>query len=554
MKHLRPGHGAAACLLTSLLVSPLLAPTAVLAQDVFVLPPLNTPDNPVGTQTITVQKVSFTGNTVISTGELQALAAPYLGRPISTDDVEALRQTLSRLYVDRGYVNSGVLRNPNNANNEGAASDTLAFDVIEGRLTAIRLRGMGRLDERYVTRRLSRDLGRDTDGPFNMEVLRERYQLLLTDPLIEHMNSRLMPGEQPGEATLDVDVTLARPYQFTVFANNYRPPSVGANAIGVNASFRNLTSYGDLLEASLHNAPPSGVIGRASLAWSLPLGFSGTRFSLALDQGDSAVVEQPAAALGITSQLTSVDAGLSHTLAESLTHKFTLGLNHVRRESRTLLLGTPFSFTANEPEGVTRETLWRFWQDYSYRTPSQVLALRSTFTQGRNNLVDAAGLPTASDSAARSFSIWMGQLQWARQVAANGAQAVARVTVQRSADRLLALDGLSVGGVNSVRGFRENELVRDEGEYINLEFDYPALRNAAGLNVNLIPFLDYGSARNLRGPSSTLSSAGLALRLLYKAFTADLVLAKRLQQPDTTTSAGATLQDAGIHLQVAWKF
>ena len=544
MKRLHPWHGTAVgCLLTSLL----LTPTAVGAQGSFVLPPLDASGSPQTAQTITVQKVSFNGNTVISSDELQSVAAPYMGRPISPDEVEELRQTLSRLYVDRGYVNSGVLRSPSNANSAG---DTLAFDVIEGHLTAIRLHGMGRLDERYITRRLSHI----TDGPFNMEVLRERYQLLLTDPLIEHMNARLMPGEQPGEATLDVDVTLARPYQFMVFANNYRPPSIGANAIGLNASFRNLTGYGDLLEASLQNAPPSGAIGRASLAWSMPLGFSGTRFSLALDQGDSSVVEQPAAALGITSQLASVDVGLSQTLTESLTHKFALGLNHVRRESRTLLLGTPFSFTPNEPEGVIRETLWRLWQDYSYRTPRQVLALRSTFTQGRNNLTDAAGLPAAADSAARSFTTWMGQLQWARQVATNGAQAVARVTLQRSADRLLALDGISVGGVNSVRGFRENELVRDEGEYINLEFDYPALRNAAGLNVNLIPFVDFGAARNLRGPNSTLSSAGLAVRLLYKAFTADLVLAKRLQQPDTTSSAGGTLQDAGIHLQVAWKF
>jgi len=536
----------------SLAVGLLLAPVAAMAQAAFELPPLDASGGPAAVPTITARTASFSGNTVISTDELQAVAAPYLSRPITPDDVEELRQKLSRLYADRGYVSSGVLRSPVSAN------DTLAFDVVEGRLTAIRLHGNGRLDPRYITRRLNHDTGRDMsregDSPFNMEVLRERYQLVLNDPLIEHMNARLMPGEQPGEAMLDVDVTLARPYQFTVFANNYRPPSVGANAIGLNASFRNLTGYGDLLEASLQNAPPSGAIGRASLAWNMPLGFSGTRFSLALDQGDSSVVEQPAAALGITSQLTSIDAGVSQTLVESLTHKFTLGLNHVRRESRTLLLGTPFSFTPNEPEGVIRESLWRFWQDYSFRTPRQVLALRSTFTQGRNNLTDVAGLPAATDSAARSFTTWMGQLQWARQVATNGAQVVARVTVQRSADRLLALDGLSVGGVNSVRGFRENELVRDEGEYINLEFDYPALRSASGLNVNLIPFLDYGGARNLRGPNSTLSSTGLAIHLQYKAFTADLVLAKRLQQPDTTTSAGATLQDAGIHLQVAWKF
>ena len=58
----------------------------------------------------------------------------------------------------------------------------------------------------------------------------------------------------------------------------------------------------------------------------------------------------------------------------------------------------------------------------------------------------------------------------------------------------------------------------------------------------------------LRGPNSALSSAVLGIRLLYRAFTADLVLAKRLQQPDSTSNTSGTLQDAGIHLQLAWKF
>lgn len=537
--------GRFAPVLATLFASLLIAPAVAAAQPAFTLPPLGAVANPINLDPITYQRAVFSGNTVIGTAELQAISAPYLSRPITLDEVEELRQKLSRLYTDRGYVNSGVLRKPS------STQDELAFDVVEGRLSDIRVQGNGRLDARYITRRLSPD----SNAPFNMEALRERYQLLLADPQIERLNSRLSPGEQPGEAVLDVDVALARPYQFTVYANNYRPPSIGASAVGLSASFKNLTGHGDQLDLGLQSVPPSGAIGRTNLAWGVPLGFSGTRLSLALDHGDSSVVEEPAAALGITSQLRSVEAGLSQLLVENLTHTFTLGLNHMQRESRTLLLGTPFSFTPNEPEGVVRETLWRIWQDYSHRSPSQVLTLRSTFTLGLNNLTDApVGLPMTIDAADRTYTTWMGQLQWARQVAVNGAQLVARATVQRSANRLLALDGIAVGGVNSVRGFRENELVRDEGEFINLEFDYPALRNATGMNINLIPFFDIGGARNRGGASDRLASSGLAVRLHHTGFTADLVVAKRLQQPDASTSSGASLQDQGIHLQVAWKF
>lgn len=521
-----------------------LMPGLASAQASFVLPPVDGAADSAATPATTLLSVVLRGNTVVSSETLQTVAAPYLNRPASGNDLEDLRQKLIRAYTDRGYVSSGVVWQG------GIANGVLTGNVIEGRLSAIRLNGMQGLDERYLTRRLSTT----TDGPFNLDVLRERFQVALGDPLIARMNARVSPGEQAGEAILDVDVVLAPTRQFTLFANNYRPPSIGANAVGIGASFRNLTGFGDVLEASLQHAPQSGAKGRASLSWNTPVGFAGTRFTLALDHGDSSVVEQPSAALDISGQLGSVDVGLSQMLAESLTQKFSLGINHVKRDSRTLLMGSPFSFTPNEPEGVTREALWRVWQDFSYRTPTQVVALRSTFTLGRNNLVDVPGLPPQG-SPAQSFKSWMGQAQWARQMLDNGAQLVVRGTLQRTPDRLLPLDGLAVGGVNTVRGFRENQLVRDNGAYLNVEFDYPVLQNAAsGTQLNLVPFVDYGWARNTGGPTATLASAGLAARVQWHKFNMDLVVAKRLKQADAPASGSSNLQDKGVHVQVAYRF
>ena len=493
---------------------------------------------------VTARRAVFTGNTVMATSTLEAIAAPYLARPTSPDELDELRDKLTRLYTDQGYVNSGVVWN-------GEVTDgVLRFKVVEGRLSEITLSGMDRLDPRYVTRRLQHQ----DDGPLNMEVLRERFQLLLTDPLFQRMNARLVPGAQPGEATLDIAVVRARPYQFTAFANNYRPPSIGSEAMGVSATIRNLTGLGDVLDLTLQAPPRSSARARGSASWQVPLGFGGTRLSLALDHGRASIVEEPNAALDISSVLSSRDLGLSHPVWESPNQKFTLGLNYLRRENRSLIAGEPYPFTPREPEGVTRETLWRFWQDYSYRTPTQVIALRSTFSSGHNNLQDVQGLPEA-DSPAKTFRLWMGQVQWVRQVLDNGAQLVLRATVQRSANRLLALDGLSVGGVNTVRGYRENQLVRDQGEYLNLEFDYPLLRNTStGPGLNLIPFIDYGRAHNRGQARATLSSVGLASRLIWRGLQLDLALARRVHADVGLNAVSNTLQDKGIHLQVSTKF
>ncbi len=170
--------------------------------------------------------------------------------------------------------------------------------------------------------------------------------------------------------------------------------------------------------------------------------------------------------------------------------------------------------------------------------------------------------PPASARASRSrrrpsktFRLWMGQVQWVRQVLDNGAQLVLRATLQRSANRLLALDGLSVGGVNTVRGYRENQLVRDQGEYLNLEFDYPVLRNpGTGLNLNLIPFLDYGRAHNQGQVRASLSSVGMAGRLIWRGLQLDLALARRIHAGIDLSTQNGTLQDQGVHLQVGYKF
>jgi hemolysin activation/secretion protein len=516
--------------------------------ETFQLPPVETPapvtPAPEGAAALRVDQVEFRGNTVIPTAELQAIAAPYVGREVNAAELEELRQRLTRLYIDRGYINSGVLISPQ------SSGQTLVFDVVEGRLTGVRLRGMERLREGYVTRRLARD----SDGPLNIEVLRERFQLLLSDPLFERMNGRLVPGERAGEAHFDVDVERARPYQLSAFFNNYRPPSIGSKAVGLSGWLRNVTGFGDLLEATVQDSTEGSSSVRTNIAWRIPLGYAGTQLYLAYDDGRSSVIEQPSDVLNITSTLRSREVGLSHPFIESLRHRLALGLNRVSRENRSFLLETPFSFNPGEPSGVTKELLWRFWQEYTYRSEVDVAALRSTFTSGRNNVVETAAPPGFVIPPQR-FQIWLGQAQYVRQVMDNGAQAIVRVTAQRTHDRLLPIDGISIGGVYTVRGYRENQLVRDEGTIVNLELEYPLLRAAGrGLNLTVIPFYDRGRGWNRGEGADTISSWGLANRLRWKGLSIDLVLAKRLVSPELPRPVKETLQDEGVHFQIAYAF
>jgi hemolysin activation/secretion protein len=496
-----------------------------------------------GAPTLLVNRIAFRGNVVIASSELDAVAAPYLGRALNDADLEELRLKLTRHYIDRGYITSGALLKP------GAISgNSVTFDLVEGKVSAVRIRGLERLNEHYVVDRLTPD----TAAAVNMEALRERFQRLLEDPLFERMNARLLPDARLGESVLDIEVARARPYQFSVFTNNYRPPSVGGGAYGANLLVRNLTGYGDQLELSSSTAHQSGG-NRMAATWKMPLNARGTVFSVQTDNGRSSVVEESTKSLDIRSQLDSTDIGLSQVVLENIRHRITLGINESERRNTTTLLGQPFSFSPGEVNGVTKVSAWRLWQDYSYRDETQAASVRSTFTFARSNLQAMNGVPGGGPSVDPNYSLWLGQLQYVRQVTESGAQVTARATVQASRNTLASLDRMAIGGVYTVRGYLENTFTRDTGEIVNLEFNYPLVRNGGrGFNLNLVPFYDSGRGQNRNQGADSLTSAGLAMRMSWQGATVDIAIASRLHHPSSLTLKSGSLQEKGIHLQVSY--
>lgn len=491
-----------------------------------------------------IERIEVRGNTVLAPAAIDALTQPYTGRVCTLAELEALRLAMTRLYTDGGYVNSGVLLP------EEIVDGVLVLTAIEGKLTAVQLNGMGRLDDDYVRRRLAPA----PQEVLNLDQLRERFQLLLADPLFERLNARMLPSEKAGEAILAVDATRARPYQFSVFANNYRPVAIGSEALGATALVRNLSGQGDVLDAGIQGSPHKGHGLRGSLGWQMPLGQAGTVMTLAIDAGSSSVVEEPISALDIRSRLRSTELGIQQRFVETLRRKLVAGVSILRRDNRTWLLDQPFSFVPGEPDGHTSETVLRLWTDHVHRSATDVLAVRATLSAGRNNLQQIAGLPPTR-TLARRFQLLQGQLQYGRQVLDNGAQLVLRGTAQYSADRLLALDAMAIGGINSVRGYRENQLVRDRGVVLNVEFEYPMMGGAADQQAwTLLPFADYGHGMNIGEAGVSLSSLGVASRYRWRGLSLDVALARRISKPAGIVADGHTLQDNGIHMQLSYKY
>jgi hemolysin activation/secretion protein len=148
--------------------------------------------------------------------------------------------------------------------------------------------------------------------------------------------------------------------------------------------------------------------------------------------------------------------------------------------------------------------------------------------------------------------LWQGQGQYARQVMDNGAQLLVRTNLQWTNRTLVALDRMAAGGNATVRGFRENSLIRDRAAIVTVEFDYPL--RSEGMQFALVPFLDAAWAGNRGEDGDAIASLGLATRLRWKGLGLDLAWARRLKQLDGATAATRTWQDRGVHAQLSYEF
>ena len=492
-----------------------------------------------------IDRIVIAGNSVFPAATLQALARPYENREVSVAALETLREALTRLYQDAGYINSGATI-PEHALDNGE----LRIVIVEGRLTEARIKGQGNLREGYVQNRL---LG-DPAQPFNVHDLEDRFQVLLTDPLISRMNGRILPGAAPGLGILDVEVARARPYHLTLFGDNFRPPSVGADAFGLSGSLFSLAGFGEILDFTFST---SAGTHRYAGGLAVPVTDYGTLAYFRFDEGDSVVVEAPFQALAIKSAVHNLEGGLSQLVVNTPRRRLNLGVTLAVRENETSVLGQPFSFVAGVPGGRNQATVWRVYQDYLQRWDRHAVAARSTFSVGMNAL--GATAPNG-DYPSSQFFAWLGQAQYAFRLADDGTQLLLRGNAQFADSPLLPLEKIAVGGVSSVRGYRTNALVRDDGYSLSAELHYPLLAyqlwGSPG-RLDLIPFMDYGAAWNRKtawepyAQTNALWSAGLGLQWQHAPLFTEFYYGYALNKPvQPSAAAFDAMQDNGLYFQV----
>ncbi|EDX82756.1 outer membrane protein, OMP85 family, putative [Synechococcus sp. PCC 7335] len=456
--------------------------------------PASDPSSDIPTETFQVRDIQVVGNTRFE-NEIEALVSPLEGQEISLADLLSLRTDITNLYLEAGYLSSGAFV----PNNQDLTDSTVRIQVVEGAVEQLQISGLGRLREGYVRDRINRA----TKTPLNIEQLEVGLQLLQTDPLLQSVDAELTAGSGPGQSLLIVELEEADPFFATLSTNNYRAPSIGSSQASAGLTHLNVLGIGDRL--SVGYSFTEGL-NNYQAHYTLPLnGLDGT-LQLSYQNSDSDIVEELFADAGIRSESETWSVNLKQPLVRSVAQEFSLGLGLDVRESRSFILDDiPFSFSVGPEDGVSKVSVLRFSQEWVNRDIDTVLALRSQFNVGLD-IFDATVNDTGTDG--RFFS-WLGQFQWVEQFSA-GKLLLARLNAHLTGDSLLPLERFSVGGIDTVRGYAQNQLVTDNAVTFSTEMRFPIFAD-----FQLAPFVDTGGGWNNRTANpetSFLLGTGLGLR------------------------------------------
>lgn len=516
--------------------------------------PPTAPQTPEQTQNVpkivVVQKFVFVGSTVFSQQELSQVTADFVGQPITFDQLLHAANKVTEYYVKKGYITSGAY-----IPSQEVQSGIVKIQVLEGSLEEIKVNIQGRLNPNYVRRRIALAAAK----PLNVNRLQEALQLLQLNPLIESLDAKLTAGTKPGKNSLEVTVKGANTFSTKLQIDNNRNPAVGTFERGIEISEGDLSGLGDELSFVYYNTDGSD---RFEGSYTLPINPKNGTLRFGYRLNNNQIIEPPFKNLNIQVDSQEFELSFRQPIIQKATGKRTqelaLSVTAARRESNASILGVNFPlFPGADVNGKTRISELNFAQEWLQRSRQDVLAARSEFSVG----VGAFDATINSREPDSRFFLWRGQLLYLHRLGEpQGKSAVApsllfRSNIQLASDPLLSREQYSLGGQATVRGYRQDALLTDNGISASFEARLPILQvpEVEG-TLQITPFLDFGAGWNTSGKNPNPNTlVGIGFGLLWQMgnnFTARLDWGIPLVD---VNSKDRTWQDNGVYFQLEYR-
>lgn len=503
-------------------------------------PPSPVPQ-PLPNTVIQVQKIQVVGSTILSQDEINALVKPLEGRSATLEQLRQIADKITEIYLNRGYITSRAVLPP-----QTITAGIVQIKVIEGKLGPIEVEGAKRLHQSYIRSRIRLGAG----IPLSTASLEDQLRLLRVDPLFDNVEASLRAGE--GESILIVRVSEANPFQSSFSFDNYSPPSVGSERLGVSLRHRNITGNGDELAAAYYRSLGDSDV--FDFSYRVPLNPMNGTLQLRAAPNRNSIVQAPFDTFDISGKSHLFELSYRQPLRRTPIEEFALSAGVTYQTGRTFLAGKPFPFGIGpDAQGVTTTTAIKLGQDYIRRDPQGAWALRSQFTIG-TSLFDATQNEGSIPDG--QFLSWLGQVQRVQRLN-DKHLLILQSDLQLSANSLLPSQQFVIGGGQSLRGYRQNVRSGDNGFRVSIEDRITLQRDASGNpKLQLAPFLDAGTVWNVANNPNKLTNqrflAGAGLGVIWEPIRRVNLRIDYAFPLIRISDKGDNLQDNGIYFNIIY--
>lgn len=413
-----------------------------------------------------VKGFQFSGNTVFNEARLRRVVERFTDLQLNLYDLNRAADAVSRFYRDQGYPVAGAF-----VPVQRVEDGLVAIQVVEGRIGALRFDGGWRYTDKVLGAYLE-PLAAEKQVTIGQL---ERSLLLLNDLPGLDARATLAPGSRQGEtdATIAID---EKPLTLTLQMNNNGRKEAGATRYDAGLEFNNPLGIGDQLTWRGMKAERN-LMRFTKLGYSLPLGADGLRLSLARSRVRYKVAGD-FAALGIEGLVDSDEIGLSYALRRSRVSNISLSAGIKSTGSTQSALATALSSSRLPVASVGAAANW-------VHEDSASTSLSGTFSSNfRNNY---GGNPSAlRGKVDLDFTHLAGLTpRW---------DVYTRVNTMVGAGAVPDTEKFSLGGPDSVRGYRVAEYRGDMGYLLTVEFRRQVALGNTGAQVSI--YHDRGAVRN----------------------------------------------------------
>ena len=463
-------------------------------------------DQPIAEVRMMVNSIHFTGNTAISTDELEELLADMVGSEHTLAELNEAAARVTAYYHEKGYIVSRAYIPPQEIE-DGA----IMISVQEGRIGEQQVDNQSRLSDEIANKYLSAIKSGDVLQADDVE----RALLLLNEmPGVGVARTTLQPGASIGSADLVVELSPSVPYSANIQADNYGNYFTGENRLGVELALNSPLMVGDML--TLRALGTDQNLTYAYLAYQVPVGGSGLRIGFtnsgtnySLDNEFASLKIKGKAAIGSIFSLypfiRSQKSNLSGTLAledKQFEDEFVLSSITTEKLVRVATIG--LTFNHRDKLGGGGATMFNLSLTKGSLRLDDASLLIDKVTENINGIFSRLNYTLSRlQRLSDSFSLWFS------------------VSGQKANKNLNSSEQFSLGGAYGVRAYPQGEAMGDEGRLATLE-----IRNSFTQTLQGILFYDAGSININHDPylsgTNTRFISGGGLGINAKIFGVDV--------------------------------